>query len=453
MTAAYPTDAERYPTLTREGQRTLQRLREHPHAPIYRNQSGNRLTPADVEIVRAFERETLAAHFEWGADAGSTLPPWLASFLAWCLAQVPFYRRYGPLPLRLADLPTVSRADLSRDVAQFVPDDVPLERLMHFNTSGTTGHPLLLPSHPVVAANYLAFHKRALRRFGIELAATRGGVGVVLLGWQRKCFTYVSVTPTMDEAGLAKINLHPDDWRHPDDRAAYLNDLNPEVFAGDPISFGELLDLPLTCRPRALLSTAMTLLPGLRRRLEERFTCPVADLYSMNEAGPVAVYDPACGGHVLLQPGMFVEILDPEGNPVPPGTRGEITLTGGFNNCLPLLRYRTGDQAALYIDGPEPVLLGLAGRPPVRYRTVAGEWMNNLEVTHALQTLALAQYRLHQAADGALQFTYCAPANHTDDIRQSLGQLFGPTQVLDVQRADSFDGKVIQYTSALEGVT
>ena len=84
-----------------------------------------------------------------------------------------------------------------------------------------------------MAANYLAFHKRALRRFGLELRNGRGTVGVVLLGYQRHCFTYVSVTPTMDESGLAKINLHPADWRDPEDRAKYLDALNPELYTGD----------------------------------------------------------------------------------------------------------------------------------------------------------------------------------------------------------------------------
>ena len=41
----------------------------------------------------------------------------------------------------------------------------------------------------------------------------------------------------------------------------------------------------------------MSLLPGLRARLEERFKCPVLDLYSMNEAGPLAVADASAGGH------------------------------------------------------------------------------------------------------------------------------------------------------------
>src|SRR5205085_3091471 len=91
------------------------------------------------------------------------------------------------------------------------------------------------------------------------------------------------------EAGLAKLNLHPDDWRHPDDRARYLDAMGPEIVAGDPISFAEYLKLPLTRAPRALISVSMTLLPGLRERLELRFGCPVLDIYSLNEVGPVGV--------------------------------------------------------------------------------------------------------------------------------------------------------------------
>ena len=69
-----------------------------------------------------------------------------------------------------------------------MPDSAPIDRLINFRTSGTTGHPLLLASHPVVAANYLAFHKRALRRFGIELRHGRGQVGVVLVGFPAQVF-------------------------------------------------------------------------------------------------------------------------------------------------------------------------------------------------------------------------------------------------------------------------
>jgi phenylacetate-CoA ligase len=441
-------DNERFPLLTTAGKAMLKRLSEHPYAPLYRNNSGPRLTRADIDLVSAFECEVEAS----GAhELHGELPHWLPTFLDHCIDQVPYYRRYGMLPRDFSDIPTTDRGDLSRDIATFVPDTLDLERLIHFSTSGTTGHPLLLPSHPRVAANYLAFHKKALRRFGIELTHGAGQVGVVLLGYQQRCFTYVSVTPTMGESGLVKLNLHPNDWRDPEDRARYLDDLNAEVLSGDPLSFTALLDLPLKTRPRALLSTSMALLPGFRKRLEEAFSCPVLDLYSMNEAGPIAVYDPQVGGHVLLQHRLYVEILDRSGKPVAEGERGEITLTGGFNFCLPLLRYRTGDYARYRLIAEEPVLFELEGRPPVMFRTRDGTWINNVDVTHVLGPFALSRFSLHQGRDGELALKLVDSYVVVDDIRAVLLKLFGEDQALTIETGMTFPDKVIQYTSDLSG--
>lgn len=442
MSDPEPTDAERYPLISDAGRAMLKRLREHPSAPIFRNQSGNRLTAEDLERVRDFEQEALAASARW---APGQQPAWLAPFVERALETVPHYRGYDRTRAELEDLPTISRADLSRDVAAFVPDDVPIERMINFRTSGTTGHPLLIASHPVVAASYLGFHKKALRHFGVELRASAGEVGVVLVGHQRKCFTYVSVTPQMGESGLAKLNLHPDDWRDPDDRARYLDALDPEMYTGDPVSFAELARLPLVTRPRALLSTSMMLLPELRRVLEERFGCPVVDVYSLNEAGPVAFE--ADGAFRLLQHRMYVEILDEGGKPVPAGARGEIALTGGFNPWLPLLRYRTGDFASLAFQGGEPRLVGLSGREPVRFRATSGEWLNNIEVTHALGRFALPQWTLRQKADGSFELR--TPVGNASELRRALAELFGTDAEIDVSTTATLDDKVRQYVSEL----
>jgi phenylacetate-CoA ligase len=132
-----------------------------------------------------------------------------------------------------------------------------------------------------------------------------------------------------------------------------------------------------------------------------------------------------------------------------PGERGEVTLTGGFNFCLPLLRYRTGDQATLNFSGPEPVLVGLEGRPPVRFRTIVGEKINNIEITHSLQPFAIPQYTLHQNRDGDLRLRLARPGQQVDAIRHALLGIFGPGQRLEIETVESFDGKVVQYTSEL----
>ncbi|MCP5543699.1 MAG: capsule biosynthesis protein CapK [Akkermansiaceae bacterium] len=446
MSTGEPNDQERYPLLGEAGRRMLDFLREHPDAPVYRNHSGNRLDAEDLAYVRREEAAVLSSTVGWPRGGH---PDWLGDFVDDCCKEVPHYAAYAPAA-RFEELPTISRADLGRDIAAFVPDPVPLDRMINFQTSGTTGHPLLLASHPRVAAGYLAYHKRALRRFGVSLTAGRGDVGVVLLGHQLTCFTYVSVTPSMDEAGLAKINLHPAEWRSPADRAAYLEALAPEVIAGDPISFTELLLITPKLRPKAILSTSMTLLPGLRGELEKTYDCPVLDLYSLNEAGPVAVFDPALDGHVLLQPRMFVEILDDNDHSVPHGKRGEITLTGGFNFCLPLLRYRTGDFAALDFVGGEPVLRGLEGRPLVRFRRPDGEWLNNIDVTHVLRPLPLARFSLHQRKDGGFDFSAEGPAAAIRSAHEALAGLFGPTARIDTRPFPPVAGsaKVPQYSSA-----
>lgn len=437
------TDENRYPTLTSDGKQMLDFMREHPCAPIFRNKSGNRLTREDLTELGIHETQTATARIRNdGAD-------WLPRFIAETYADVPYYRELGFAPSSLKDVPTVSRKDFSSDIAQFVPDSVSVERMMHFQTSGTTGHPLLVPSHPQVAGRYLSYHKRALERFGVTPRNGKGEVGVILLGFQKKCFTYVSVTPQMNESGLAKINLHPNDWNNPSDRAAYLDGMAPEIIAGDPISFTELLKLPMQHRPKAMLSVAMMLTDGLREKLERKFDCPVLDIYSMNEVGPIGVFDPKIGAHVLLQERLVVETLDPEGFPVAPGERGEITVSGGFNFCLPLLRYRTGDFGVIDTHEGHPIIEGLQGRRAVRFRTVTHEWLNNVDVSHALTALPLSQFGLHQRSDGSLIF-YASAKTPKTTIKavEILTVLFGGLPI-DVEMIEAED-KALQYTTDLE---
>lgn len=438
-------DPERYPTLSEDGARMLKFLREHPQAPIYRNSSGNKLTSEDLNLLADYERKLNNSRVDWN---DRQLPHWLNTFVDNVYRDVPFYRSQGQVP-QFSGITPVTRADFSRDITAFVPDSVPLDRMINFQTTGTSGNPLLLPSHPRIAATYLCFHRRALRRFGIELSEGPEQVGVVLVGHQRRCFTYISVTPQLGESGLAKINLHPDDWTSLSDREAYLDALNAEIYTGDPLSLSALKTLPLSTRPKALISVGMMLSQGLKNEFESHFSAPVLDIYSLNESGPVAVFDANLNGHLLLQPELYVEILDTEGKPVPPGQRGEITLTGGFNFCLPLLRYRTGDYASLAYSPEGPLLTGLSGRSPVRFLTQSGDWVNNIDITHALKSLPLAQFGLHQDVDGSLCLSLAPVSMHyAPACLSALASVFGnqPIAVKSIEKED----KIMQYTSNLK---
>ena len=116
-------ESQRYPTLTDAGMRMLRRLREHPAAPIYRNQSGNKLTPEDLAALADYERRVLDARIGWPQEAR---PDWLDAFVEHTWRDVPHWHRQGERPAEFTAIPTSSRADLAADITAFVPDPLPL---------------------------------------------------------------------------------------------------------------------------------------------------------------------------------------------------------------------------------------------------------------------------------------------------------------------------------------
>lgn len=436
-----PDEQRLFPLLTDEGRRLLRWLREHEHAPHYTHLGCDRLTGPGLERVRAFEA-TVNARLGWPVGQ---LPVWLPEFADRCYRDVPFYRRYGSAPDDFSAVPTCSRADLSREPWAFVPDAQPLDDLVIYQTSGATGHPLDILTHPEPLAMYVPLIRAALGTHGITLDGVAGQVAIVLVCFQKRTWTYASIMPAFNQAGLVKVNLNPDDWRAPSDRARFLEACRPEIYTGDPISFTELAALPLTTRPKALVSTAMALLPGLRAQLETHFGCPVIDVYSTNETGPMAVATNT--GHVLLQPRLYVEILDDEGTPCLPGVRGQVTVSGGMNPFLPLLRYRTGDWASLAFQDDGPVLTGLEGRTPVVFCGTQGQRINNIDVSTMLKPFALAQYALHQSQDGSLRLRVRGAVAEPEKLRGAILALFGADQVLTIEElAPDTGAKLIQYT-------
>src|SRR5258708_1186025 len=204
------TQDERYPWLTDDSRRLLSWLREHPAAPRFNHECGDRLTSAGLGRVREFEQWISTSAPGWQPGQA---PPWLAEFVAFCFREVPFYRRYGAAPTRFADTPTSARGDLSREPWHFVPDSLPLDDLIVYNTSGATGHPLEVLSHPEAASKYLPLLRAVLRLHGVTLdggrhpATGQPRVALLLVCWQRRTYTYASASAFLHGAGFAKINL------------------------------------------------------------------------------------------------------------------------------------------------------------------------------------------------------------------------------------------------------
>jgi phenylacetate-CoA ligase len=72
----------------------------------------------------------------------------------------------------------------------------------------------------------------------------------------------------------------------------------------------------------------------------------IADIYSSEEIGVIAFQCEEGRYHVQAE-NLLLEILDADGEPLPPGQIGRVVITTLHNLAMPLIRYELGDYAAL----------------------------------------------------------------------------------------------------------
>jgi phenylacetate-coenzyme A ligase PaaK-like adenylate-forming protein len=138
-----------------------------------------------------------------------------------------------------------------------------------------------------------------------------------------------------------------------------LRDLRPDILCCTPsyaIRLGEAL-AEAGLRPGSGLNLTAGLFgaepwtESMRARLQELLGVPALDNYGLSEViGPGVASEclQAADGLHVNEDHFLVETIDPDtGQPVPDGTAGELVFTTVTKEALPLLRYRTGDIAAL----------------------------------------------------------------------------------------------------------
>jgi phenylacetate-CoA ligase len=400
-------------------------------APRWTHAAGDRLTPDDVERLAGFAAELGSRRGRRGREPSDDILAWAESRIA----QTPLFRRrigadFDPAT-RWTELPTTAREDIARRAEYLVPDDVPLERMIMYRTAGTTGHALLVPQDALAVSCYLPLITFALARYGVDTRFTPDDTACFLVGSQRQTVTYPTALAGWGGAGFAKLNLFPDEWPGLEARRDYFAHFAPRFFTGDPLSFADMLEAGIGGNPKALVTTAVAMSQNLKQRLEAAYGGPVIDWYSLTETGPLAYACRHGHGYHWLPHDIHLEALDASGQPTT--ERGEITVTGGRNPYLPLLRYRTGDWGRIDFEAcpcgdPMPRLMELEGRAPVRFRNARGETVPAQDVATVLRRYPLVQSSFDQVASGACVLTYRALAGAAfsrADLEAELNALLG----------------------------
>ncbi|MFQ5787623.1 MAG: phenylacetate--CoA ligase family protein, partial [Thermodesulfobacteriota bacterium] len=138
------------------------------------------------------------------------------------------------------------------------------------------------------------------------------------------------------------------------DLACVIEDLiknNTRILRGYPSSLTRLAeycrDNGVIIRPKFVTTTGETLFGRQRKILEEQFQCKVFDQYGCTEIIGVS-FECGCeqGLHIASEH-CIVEVVDKDGNILPPGHKGMLLLTDLDNYRMPFIRYMVGDEGSL----------------------------------------------------------------------------------------------------------
>jgi phenylacetate-CoA ligase len=247
----------------------------------------------------------------------------------------------------LSKLPMVTKADLWRHypVGLRAVDD---EQIVCIHgSSGTGGRPTLIPYTAQDIDIWAQVMARALGGAGATRRSVvhnaygyglfTGGLGVHH-GAMRLGATVLPISGGMTERQLTLIN-----------------DLRPDILTCTPsyaVHLGEAM-LAAGVAPTSLKAGVFGAEPwtdSLRAQIERLLGIRALDIYGLSEIiGPGVACESLDSGGMLnvAEDHFYVEAVDPVGAPVPYGSPGELVFTTLTKTGMPLLRYRTGDIAAL----------------------------------------------------------------------------------------------------------
>lgn len=327
--------------------------------------------------------------------------------------HVPYYRdlfaRIGFVPAdvqRLEDLqclPFLTKPMIREHTESLKADDA--RSLARFNTGGSSGEPLIFFIGRERISHDVAAKWRATRWWGVDIgdpeivvwgSPIELGAQDRLRAWRDKLMrTRLLPAFEMSEAKL-------------DAFVATIRQTRPKMLFGYPSALSHIArhaekrgqrmdDLGV----RVAFCTSERLYDDQRAAIERVFGCKVANGYGGRDAGFIAHECPEGGMHLMAED-IVVELVDPQGRPVPAGEAGEIVVTHLATQDFPFIRYRTGDVAVMddrrcACGRGLPMLKEIQGRTTDFVVASDGTVMHGLALIYVLRDLpGLRQFKIVQ---------------------------------------------------------
>ena len=391
----------------------------------------------------------------------------LAELTAYAAARSPFWRERLPRgPVRLADLPVLTKDDLLTSFDELVTDrrlrlaDL-LEHLDQIEDDA-----LYLGDYRVMASSGSSGRKAV---FVYDRAAWTQCAGMFLRrsAWlgirprmpRTRLAMVWGTSPThMSRRGAASLDIgvhrlcRLSVTQPLPELVARLEDFQPQHLTAYPSIAAGLADEQLAGRLRlrleGLATSSEPLTPALRDRLEQAFGVRPYNFYATTEG--LYGHDCPAGSMHLFDDMCIVENVDEHGDPVPPGEVGaRLLVTNLYNRTQPLIRYEVTDLVAVE---PEPCPCGrslmrvssLEGRAEEVLR-LGGVSVHPLEFALVTADPDVREFQVVQRGDGLrLRVALRAGADGSPErLRARLGarleELGVPRPAVDVEAVEALE--------------
>lgn len=381
----------------------------------------------------------------------------LRSFLTDISQHVPYYRDrfaeqgFHPESISqitdLQSLPLLTKAIIREEKDRLRADDA--RGLARFNTGGSSGEPLIFFIGKERVAHDVAAKWRATRWWDVDIGDPEIVVwgSPIELGAQdrlrlfRDTLMRTELLPAF-EMSESKLDRFLDRIRARRPRMLFGYPSAISHIAGHAQRRGvDMRQLGI----RVVFVTSERLYDHQRDTISCVFGCPVANGYGGRDAGFIAHQCPHGGMHITAED-IIVEIIDPDGHPVPAGQAGEIVVTHLATRDYPFIRYRTGDIGVLDdrlcpCGRGLPLLKEIQGRSTDFVVGVDGTLIHGLALIYVLRDLpCVASFKIVQESL-ALTRVFIEP-NHEFKpeaialIENGLKRRLGDTVHIEVELVD-----------------
>ena len=245
----------------------------------------------------------------------------------------------------LKKLPILDKETVRTNKLALLANNISPRNAVSLNTSGTTGKTLQVFVDIEARRKEYAFITRSQKWAGLENGRhniTFGGRTIIPISQKNKIFWRYNAI--MDNYLFSSYHLSEENLPY------YVNkikEIRPAFIDSYPSSVyclaKYMVDNSVSdIHPRAILTTAETLLDYQRDMIENVFGCKVFDQYGCTEQ---AMFVSQCEkGQYHIHPEYGIcEIVDDDYNEVKPGEMGQLICTGFLNKIMPLPRYAIGD--------------------------------------------------------------------------------------------------------------